>query len=58
MTDREKIGTVEILKVRRSGRRVYVNLDPYTVRTYDIKAGDSLRVKIEEVIRAEPEGEE
>lgn len=58
MTHGEKIGTVEILKVCRSGRRTYVNLDSYTVDTYGIKAGDTLRVKIEEVMHAEPGEEE
>lgn len=53
MTRTEKIGTVEILEVHRSGRRTYVNLDSYTVSTYAIQPGDRLRVKIEAVIRSE-----
>ncbi len=50
-----KIGTVETLKVRKTGRRFYVNLDAYTVEAFGIKTGDILKVKIEEGIRTSEE---
>ena len=55
MSHTYKIGTVETLRVNRSGRRFYVNLDSFTVRAYGIEPGDILRVKIEEGIRPETE---
>lgn len=47
----EKIGTVEIVEVKRSGRRTYVNLDGLTVNTFELKPGDRLRIRILEVFR-------
>ncbi len=41
-----KIGTVEMLKVKKSGRRFYVNLDADTVEAFGIETGDTLRVEI------------
>ena len=51
MNEVEKIGTVELLKVKTTGRRLYVNLDRLTVDAYGIEKGDTLRVKIVERIR-------
>ena len=51
-----KIGTVEALKVRKTGRRFYVNLDTFTVEAYGIEVGDILRVKIEEGVKPSEEG--
>lgn len=48
-----KIGTVESLKVKSSGRRLYVNLDADTVTAFGIEAGDILKVKIEEGVKPE-----
>jgi len=46
-----KIGTVETLKVKKSGRRLYVNLDAETVDAFGIQVGDILRVEVKEGIR-------
>ena len=43
-----RIGTVETLKVKSSGRRFYMNLDADTVEAYGIEAGDLLKVEIKE----------
>jgi len=51
-----KIGTVETLRVNRSGRRLYLNLDAFTVQAHGIEAGDLLRVRIEEGYRPEATG--
>ena len=48
-----KIGTVEALKVRKTGRRFYVNVPTFTVQAYGIEAGDILRVKIEKGVKPE-----
>jgi len=47
-----KIGTVEFVKVNRHGRRLYVNIDKILADCYGIEPGDTLRVKIEELIKA------
>jgi len=47
MTDLEKIGTVEILRVSHSGRRYYLTLKKDLVDALGLKCGDRLRVKIE-----------
>jgi len=53
-----RIGTVETLKVKKSGRRFYVNLDADLVYAYGVRPGDILKVEIKEGIRPEePEGE-
>ncbi len=52
-----KIGTVETVKVRKTGRRYYVNLDRCTVEAYRIQVGDILRVKLEEGHRGGSEAE-
>lgn len=44
----QRIGTVEMLKVKSSGRRLYVNLDADLVAAFDIEAGDLLKVEIKE----------
>ena len=51
-----KIGTVETLRVKSSGRRLYMNLDKDLVECYGIQVGDILRVKIEEGVRPENPG--
>ena len=48
-----RIGTVEMLKVKSSGRRLYVNLDADLVGAYGIQPGDILKVEIKE--RHEPQ---
>lgn len=56
MVEAQKIGTVELLKVKTTGRRLYVNLDKLLVDAYGIQRGDTLRVKIEELIRPVNQG--
>ena len=51
-----KIGTVEALKVKRSGRRFYVNLDADTVEAFGIEVGDLLKVEIKEGRKAKDPG--
>lgn len=46
-----KIGTVELLKVKRSARALYLKLDKILADCYGIEPGDTLRVKIEELIK-------
>ena len=46
-----RIGTVEALKVKRTGRRFYLNLDAETVEAYGIEVGDILKVEIKQGIR-------
>ena len=46
-----KIGTVEMLKVKRTGRRFYMNLDTETCECFGIESGDTLRVKIIEGVK-------
>lgn len=53
----EKIGTVEILAVRRHARRYYLPLSTDLIETYGLKIGDRLKVKIEGRIQ-KPGGEE
>ena len=48
-----RIGTVEMLKVKSSGRRLYVNLAKELVDSFGIRKGDTLRVEIKE--RVEPD---
>ena len=43
-----KIGTVEALKVKRTNRRHYLNLDAETVEAFGIEVGDILTVEIKE----------
>jgi len=43
-----KIGTVEALKVKKTGRRLYLNLDAETVEAFGIEVGDILKVEIKE----------
>ena len=57
MRESYKVGTVETVKVNKTGRRFYVNLDRYTVEAFGIQAGDILKVKIEEGSRASEKGE-
>jgi len=40
------------LRVKRSGRRLYLTLDQLLADCYGIEPGDTLRVKIEELIKA------
>lgn len=47
VSDIEKIGTVEILPVRRHARRYYLPLDKDLVDAFGLKVGDRLKVKIE-----------
>lgn len=58
MTDAEKIGTVEVATIRSHARALYIPLDPTLVKTYGLKKGDVLKVKIVEVRRAVETGEE
>ena len=44
---------MEMLKVKSSGRRLYVNLDADLVAAFGISAGDLLKVEIKE--RVEPD---
>lgn len=53
VTEAYKIGTVETLKVRKTGRRFYVNLGRFTIEAFGIEAGDILKVKIEEGYRGD-----
>ena len=48
MTRAYKIGTVEALKVKSTGRRFYLNLDAETVEAFGIEVGDILKVEIQE----------
>jgi len=48
MTEAYKIGTVETLRVCKTGRRFYVNLSAYTIQAFGIQAGDILKVEIKE----------
>ena len=58
MTEAYRIGTVEVLKVKKTGRRFYLNLDAETVEAYGIKVGDILKVEIKEGRRStEPGGD-
>lgn len=50
--DLEKIGTIEILSVRRSGSRFYLPLKRDLIDVYGLKLGDRLRVKIEGKFKA------
>ena len=56
MSKAYKIGTVETLKVKKTGRRLYMNLRRDTVDAFGIEKGDILKVKIEEGIRPENPG--
>lgn len=51
-----RIGTVEALKVKRSGRRFYLNLDTVTVDAFGIQVGDVLKVAIKLGIRSDNSG--
>lgn len=53
-----RIGTVEMLKVKSSGRRLYVNLDADLVTAFGISAGDLLKVEIKERIEPDQSGPE
>ena len=44
----ERIGTVEVVKVKSSGRRLYVNLAAELIAAFGIQAGDLLKVEIKE----------
>jgi hypothetical protein len=46
-----KIGTVETLRVNKTGRRFYLNLDAFTVQAYGIETGDLLKVELKEGMR-------
>jgi len=56
MGDRYRIGTVETCKVKKSGRRFYVNLDADTVEAFGIQVGDILEVEIKKGHRTEAPG--
>ena len=56
MTEAYRIGTVEVLKVKKTGRRFYLNLDAETVEAYGIEVGDILKVEIKEGRRTEGPG--
>jgi len=58
MVQVEKIGTVELATIRSHARALYIPLAADVVRVYGLKKGDSLKVKIVEVHRAEETGEE
>jgi len=46
----KKIGTVEILEISTRGRSYYLRLSKDLVEAFGLKAGDKVRVKVEEVI--------
>jgi len=48
-----KIGTVELLRVKRSGRRLYVNLDRVMAEAFGIEPGHVLKIRILEGIKPE-----
>ena len=52
MTER-KIGTTELLQVRSSGRRRYLNLSKVLCDSFDLETGDILRVEIKSVVKRE-----
>jgi hypothetical protein len=52
----QKIGTVELLKVHKTARRLYVNIDKALADSYFIQPGDTLRVRIEELMKPEKGG--
>jgi len=56
MESRYRIGTVEALKVKKSGRRFYVNLDAETVEAFGIEVGDILEVEIKKGHKKESPG--
>jgi len=47
-----QIGSVELVRVNKHGRRLYVNIDKILADCYGIEPGDTLRVKIVELIKA------
>ena len=51
----QRIGTVEVVKVKSSGRRLYVNLDADFIAAFGIEAGDLLKVEIKEKVTPEDE---
>lgn len=54
MTER-KIGTTELLRIRTTGRRHYVNLSRALVDSFDLETGDILRVDIKSVVKRSEE---
>ena len=54
MTER-KIGTTELLRVKGTGRRFYVNLSKVLCDSFDLEIGDVLRVVIKSVVKREEE---
>ena len=51
MAETIKIGTVELMTVKRSGRRLYLSIDKILADCYGIEPGDTLRVKIEALMK-------
>lgn len=46
----QKIGTIEVFRVKSSGRKLYLTLPKELCIAYAIQKGDRLKVKIEEKI--------
>jgi hypothetical protein len=51
----DKIGVTSLARVKSTGKRHYVRLDPELVRAYGIKIGDVLKFQVIEVHRQEQE---
>ena len=51
-----RIGTVEMFKVKSSGRRLYLNLKAELVECFGIQKGDVLKVEIKERIEPDQPG--
>jgi len=51
LTETQKIGTVEIIRVSRLGSGLYLRLGADLVAAFGLKKGDRLRVEIKEVIK-------
>ena len=49
----EKIGTVDLQKLKLRGRKFYIHISKETVESYDLHLGDTFKVKILEVRRKE-----
>ena len=47
----KRIGTVELLKVKSSGRSLYVRLSAELIETFDVKKGDVLKVEFKSLIK-------
>jgi len=46
----EKIGIVDIFRISKSGRTVYLKMDKKVLEAYDLKVGDKVKVEIKEKV--------